>query len=319
MKYVTFLLLFASAAFAQQKFTVRDSLNQKPVAYATVNLLNDYGLYANADGEVTIDDKAIAAIEVSSIGYGAKKIVLATVAEVVYLSPRSIELDEVVVAVKKPKRIEAVVKPKGHQNEAKMSVSHIGMMYAFLVKPEKANSYLTKIVMPLMEKDFVWNAGKKEDPFKMTAYKALIKVEVLVNNNDAPGDKLNDFEQIVLIDNAKDATAFTFALSDEIAIPKDGLFVKLTILGNADESGNLIPEAPYDLATDKDGKQRKWSKQMQPHFPLFEAPKGLTTYVADVFGMNTEWEIINRPLIYDPAKTYNGFNIGFGYTTVTYE
>jgi len=319
MKYVTFLLLFASAAFAQQKFTVRDSLTQKPVAYATVNLLNDYGLYANADGEVTIEDKAITAIEVSSIGYGAKKIVLATVTDDVYLSPRSIELDEVVVAVKKPKRIEGVVKPKGHQNEAKMSVSYIGMMYAFLVKPDKANSYLTKIVMPLMEKDFVWDVGKKQDPFKKTAYKALIKVEVLVNNNDTPGDKLNDYKQIVLIDNAKDATEFTFNLSDEVAVPKDGLFVKLTILGNADQSGNLIAETPYDLSIDKDGKQRKWSKQMQPHFPLFEAPKGLATYVADVFGMNTQWKTIKHALIYDPDKTYNGFNIGFGYTTVVYE
>lgn len=317
MKYITLLLLISASAIAQKQFTVRDSITQKPLPYVSVNLGNGYAIYGTEDGEIMVQDADIKTVTLSCIGYSPATITMANSKDVVYLKPKPIQLDEVFVNLKKQKRIENVVKPKGHQDETQMTVSAIGSQYAFYISGSK-NSYLSKIVMPIMKNDFVMSLDRKQSLFKKRDYKSLIKIEVLANADMLPGEKLNDYEQVVLIDNSKDIREFEVVLSEEIAIPENGLFVQLTILGNADEFGKLTTEMPYDIVAKTDGTQTKAIRQMQPHFPLYEAPKGLITYTNSAYS-NRPWKKIEHTLVFNPNKTYRGFNIGFGYTTVVYQ
>ena len=316
------LLLLATVAFGQQKtVTVKDSLTKQPVPYVSVDLLNSYGVFTNTNGEAVLNDASITAVELSSVGYTTKKIQLNTIATEVYLIPQSIQLDEVVVAAKrKLNRKELVVKPKGHQNELKMITSFFGQRYAFYVNPVAGkDNYLTKIALPLMEKDFKVNApGTKEDPFKIIPFKTLIKVEILRNENNVPGEKLNDFKQIALIDSKVTPKVFELLLLEEVKIPEDGLFVAFTIIGTANDNGSLATGLPYDIRS-MNGKEVKISKPIQPNFPVLDASKGVLSYTGSSFAeAATTWVRINRALIYDPNKP-NEFNIGFGYTTATYE
>ena len=241
----TFLFLITGlATIAQQKtFTVIDDSNKNSIPYVSVNFLNGYGIYAGADGVVTLGNETIE-VELSCLGYETKRVKVKDINDKVFLFPKPIELDEVVVETKKIKKEEEVVKAKKHQNVTYMCRSAIGRQYAFLIKEKQDNSYLKGISLPLMKKDLVIPPiGSKEDPFKKKPYKSVIKIDIIENSNGIPGEKLNEFEQVVIIDNNADKL-FDITLDREIPVPAEGFFVRLTILGNADENGKLISEFP---------------------------------------------------------------------------
>lgn len=169
-----------------------------------------------------------------------------------------------------------------------------------------------------MKKDFVVPSHEgKYSPFKKSGYSTLIKVEVLENDKGWPGENLNDFEQVVLVDSRADKS-FEIKLDNEIPLPLEGCFVKLTIIGSADDNGRLISEVPYNFSIAKDGTRMPVKKQIQPNFPVLEKPKGPETFVRSSF-IDTPWMQIDRPLVFNPDKKYKGFNIGFGYALQIYE
>ena len=320
MKHLFTLYLFMSVVLvsAQQKtFTVTDDSNKNGIPYVSVNYLNGYGIYADEHGVVTLANE-IDEIELSCLGYETKKVKVKDINDKVFLFPKPLELDEVTVGGKKIKKEEETVKARGHQNVKYMCRSFIGRQYAFLVKAKEDNSYLKGISLPLMKKDLVIPAiGSKEDPFKKKHYKSIIKIDVIENTNGMPGEKLNDFEQVVIVDSDA-GKLIDIAIDREIPVPEEGFFVRLTILGNADENGKLISEFPYVILTNTNGSKDFRDKSIQPNFPIVEKPKGLETFVK--WGFRSEcWEQISTPLFLDSDKKYNGFNIGFGYVLQVYE
>jgi hypothetical protein len=317
----TFLVLITGlAVVAQQKsFTIIDASSKESIPYASVNLLNSYGIYADENGFVILANETDE-IELSCLGYETKKVKVNDINKEVFLSPKPIELDEVeiVAAVKKVKKGEEEVKAIGHQNVKYMCRSSIGRQYAFLVKRKEDNSYLSRISLPLMKKDLVIPPlGSKEDPFKKKPYKSVLKIEIVENTDGMPGEMFNDFEQVVVIDSNA-GKLFDITLDREIPVPAEGFFVRLTILGNADENGKLMSEFPYVILTNTNGSKDFRNKSIQPNFSLVEKPKGVETFVKWGF-RNDCWEQIEKPLLVDPDKKYNGFNIGFGYTLVLYK
>jgi len=44
MKHITFFLFITTLAFAQKQIIVLDSITKSPVAYASINLNNNYGI-----------------------------------------------------------------------------------------------------------------------------------------------------------------------------------------------------------------------------------------------------------------------------------
>ena len=99
------LALIAIVANAQQRLTIRDSLTQEPVAYASVWFGNDAGGYTDASGTIVISE-GIEGMRLSHICYETKSISVADISEhTVLLVPKSVSLGEVCVSAKAPKRM----------------------------------------------------------------------------------------------------------------------------------------------------------------------------------------------------------------------
>jgi len=97
--------LVAMNMYTQQRLTVRDSITQKPIAYTSVWFGNNTGGYTDESGMIEIPERT-KQIRLSHICYESKSIAKVTVdSQTVFLAPISINLDEVAVSAKAPKRI----------------------------------------------------------------------------------------------------------------------------------------------------------------------------------------------------------------------
>ena len=103
---ITILFVLVSMnMYTQQRISVRDSLTQKPIAYASVWFGNEAGRYTNESGMIEIP-KGTKQIQLSHICYETKIITKVTAdLHTIFLVPKSINLDEVAISAKTPKRI----------------------------------------------------------------------------------------------------------------------------------------------------------------------------------------------------------------------
>ena len=110
---ITILFVLVSMnMYTQQRISVRDSLTQKPIAYASVWFGNEAGGYTDVSGMIEIPE-GTKQIRLSHICYETKSISKITadsqtiflVPISINLVPISINLDEVAISAKAPKRI----------------------------------------------------------------------------------------------------------------------------------------------------------------------------------------------------------------------
>lgn len=315
MKHLILALFLCTSVFAQKKFTIIDSSTKAPISYAGINLNNGYGLYSGEEGSVTITDATVTEITVSSIGYRDKKTAISAIADVLALEPQPIELQEVVVSKKKTKKRENSIKPKVHRDNQALFMSSIGIQYAFLVDADKKDAYLTKITLPLFRVAF--EAEGRPATFDKVPFRTLVKIEMLKNDDGKPGERIPGYEQVAIVQNNKDEP-FEIMLTEELPVEENGMFVMITVLGKANPDGSLRSELGYLTSVNPDGSIQKWPQYCQPNFPLVERPKGVLTFVREPFSNNSSWQTINEPHLH-AIKKYPDFNIGFGYTTATYE
>jgi hypothetical protein len=216
------------------------------------------------------------------------------------------------------KRHESEVKPLMHNKRYGIWMSNIGMKYAFLAVPEKENSYLSAISLPLIK--IAFEAEGRQWIFERREYHSLVKIELLHNVDGKPGDTIEGFNQTAIVTNAESDKRFDIKLDGEVALPAEGVFVQLTIIGRCDGEGNLNHDRDFVLYKEKpeDTAERKWMEWCQPNFALVERPKGTLTFYKNQNYKDNAWRTIDEPALHQ-IKKYPDFNIGFGYTVVTYK
>ncbi len=103
---ITILFVLVSMnMYTQQRLIVRDSLTQEPIAYTSVWFGNEAGGYTDESGMIEIPE-GTKQIRLSHISYKTKSIAKVTVdSQTIFLAPISINLDEVAISAKVPKRI----------------------------------------------------------------------------------------------------------------------------------------------------------------------------------------------------------------------
>ena len=103
---ITILLaLVVMAGQAQQTMTVKDSITNEPIPFVSVYFGNDTGGYTDENGKIAIPNEA-EQIWLSHICYETKSISKITAdSQTIILVPKSINLDEVAISARIPKRI----------------------------------------------------------------------------------------------------------------------------------------------------------------------------------------------------------------------
>jgi hypothetical protein len=230
---------------------------------------------------------------------------------------KPVQLKEIVINGKHyTKRNEEVTKPVKHQDDHMLFMSNVSMQYAFLITPEKQDSYLSAITLPLMKSAF--EAEGRPGVFTQIEFHTLMKIEFLENNNGKPGNKIDNYEQLAIVSNKENAKETTIQLDREAALPQTGFFVQLTMLGRCNEEGTLTNTADYITTKDKTWNEGKWMNWCQPNFPLTKQPKGTLTFYKNPNFKDESWQTINEPSLHE-LKKYPDMNIGFGYTIAEYK
>lgn len=106
MLFLILLTMLSPATFGKaQTIIVKDSITHEAVPFVSVNFGNDTGGYTDENGAIAIPNEA-AQIRLSHICYETKSISKITAdSQTIFLAPISINLDEVAISARIPKRI----------------------------------------------------------------------------------------------------------------------------------------------------------------------------------------------------------------------
>ena len=105
-RFLFLLAMLSAVTFGMsQTIIVKDSITNEPISFVSVCFGKESGCYTDERGMITIPDGA-AQIRLSHICYETKVISKMTeYAQTIFLVPKNINLDEVAVSAKVPKRI----------------------------------------------------------------------------------------------------------------------------------------------------------------------------------------------------------------------
>lgn len=257
---ITILLaLVVMAGQAQQTMTVKDSITNEPIPFVSVYFGNDTGGYTDENGKITIPNEA-EQIWLSHICYETKSISKITAdSQTIILVPKSINLDEVAISAKVPKRIKTTA---------------VGLMKAKTqTKHKGANGFEMALFIPY---DSTWT----ESPYIQSILASLdysthwlvfteIKTPIYATLRfdlrlpDAKTGAPKDESLInggIILPSGQRLSKNGISLSRPILFPRTGVFVVVEWITTAQvsESCNLVPSLNMTL---NEKENRTWNKK----------------------------------------------------------
>ena len=257
---ITILFVLVSMnMYTQQRLIVRDSLTQKPIAYTSVWFGNEAGRYTNESGMIEIP-KGTKQIQLSHICYETKIITKVTAdLHTIFLVPKSINLNEVAISAKTPKRIKTTA---------------VGLMKAKTqTKHKGANGFEMALFIPY---DSTWT----ESPYIQSILASLdysthwlvfteIKTPIYATLRfdlrlpDAKTGVPKDESLInggIILPSGERLSKNGISLSRPIHFPQTGVFVVVEWITTAQvsESCNLVPSLNMTL---NEVENRTWNKK----------------------------------------------------------
>ena len=257
---ITILFVLVSMnMYTQQRLIVRDSLTQKPIAYTSVWFGNEAGRYTNESGMIEIP-KGTKQIQLSHICYETKIITKVTAdLHTIFLVPKSINLNEVAISAKTPKRIK---------------ITEVGLMKAKTqTKHKGANGFEMALFIPY---DSTW----AETPYIHSILASLdysthylvfteIKNPIYATlrfdlrlpdaKTGAPKDE-SLIDGGIILPSSQKLGKDGISLPRPIPFPQTGVFVVVEWITTAQvsESCNLVPSLNMTL---DEKENRTWNKK----------------------------------------------------------
>jgi len=257
---ITILFVLVSMnMYTQQRLIVRDSLTQKPIAYTSVWFGNEAGRYTNESGMIEIP-KGTKQIQLSHICYETKIITKVTAdLHTIFLVPKSINLNEVAISAKTPKRIKT---------------TEVGLMKAKTqTKHKGANGFEIALFIPY---DSTWT----ETPYIHSILASLdysthwlvfteIKTPIYATlrfdlrlpdaKTGAPKDE-SLIDGGIILPSGQKLGKDGISLTRPIPFPQTGVFVVVEWITTAQvsESCNLVPSLNMTL---DEKENRTWNKK----------------------------------------------------------
>ena len=257
---ITILLaLVVMAGQAQQTMTVKDSITNESIPFVSVYFGNDTGGYTDENGKITIPNEA-EQIWLSHICYETKSISKITAdSQTIILVPKSINLDEVAISAKVPKRIKTTA---------------VGLMKAKTqTKHKGANGFEMALFIPY---DSTWT----ESPYIQSILASLdysthwlvfteIKTPIYATLRfdlrlpDAKTGAPKDESLInggIILPSGQRLSKNGISLSRPIHFPQTGVFVVVEWITTAQvsESCNLVPSLNMTL---NEKENKTWNKK----------------------------------------------------------
>ncbi|WP_407557835.1 hypothetical protein [Winogradskyella sp. 4-2091] len=316
------LLCIGQLSFAQ--ITIKDSISQYPVSYATISFGNGNGIFADDEGVFIFTEKLYPDIDslfISAIGFKDLNVATKNLPEVLIMKAQSHQLDEVMLNFKKDRKFkEEKLKPSLDDDYYNCWLPTIESEIAvYFPKSTTKDQNLKTVFFPIALESKDWEKRNKKNSEKKK-FSTLFKVQFYDNNNGVPGDVLT-YETIVFRATEKDGDAYELNVDDyNIRVPDNGFFVSLQVLGYTNKAGKLLPNKKYKEIESKNGKIVKIPTNFRPLLPFTNEVEGKNTYIKRVFINGNNWVNFDKGNQFKSSLLdKNLFNYGIGITYKTYK
>lgn len=253
------MLSAATFGMAQQTVMVKDSITHEAIPFASVYFGNESGSFTDERGAITIPD-GVEQIRLSHICYETKSVSTSAVGtQTIFLVPKSINLDEVAISAKVPKRIKT---------------TEVGLMKAKTqTKHKGANGFEMALFIPY---DSTWT----ETPYihsilasldYSTHYLVFTEIKTPIyatlrfdlRQTDAKTGAPKDESLIdggIILPSGQKLGKDGISLTRPIPFPQTGVFVVVEWITTAQvsESCNLVPSLNMTL---DEKENRTWNKK----------------------------------------------------------
>ncbi|MDR1984523.1 MAG: hypothetical protein LBQ28_06850 [Prevotellaceae bacterium] len=247
-------LVFANClAQTDRKIFVADSITKTPIEYASIVFVDvEGGTYSNDKG-VFYTPNNIQKIEISSIGYNTKSIILQKNIDTIFLSPQVYEISEVKILPSSKKKRKLV--ELGYASEKSTHV--IGTFISgreiavYIPLDTESNTFrLIKqvIIIGGIEYQSIKIGGKKYIVRKQKDYTNIFKIKFYqVTENKEIGDIINT-EDIVLSCNVLKSKTVLDVSKYNVYMPENGIFVAMEFVGKINnETGEIITDSKKNI------------------------------------------------------------------------
>jgi len=251
--------LMSIGVIAQQRLIVKDSLTQEPIAYTSVWFGNNTGGYTDESGMIEIPE-GTKQIRLSHICYETKSIdKVAPDSQTVFLVPKSINLDEVAISARIPKRIKTT---EVGSMKAKTQTKHKGangFEMALFIPYDSAWTEIPYIHSILASLDYSthWLVFTE---IKTPIY-ATLRFDLRLPNpkTGAPKDE-SLIDGGIILPSGQKLGKDGVSLTRPIPFPQTGVFVVVEWITTAQisESYNLVPSLNMTL---NEKENRTWNKK----------------------------------------------------------
>ena len=257
---ITILLaLVVMAGQAQQTMTVKDSITNEPIPFVSVYFGNDTGGYTDEKGAIAIPNEA-EQIWLSHICYETKSISKITAdSQTIILVPKSINLDEVAISARIPKRIKTT---EVGSMKAKTQTKHKGangFEMALFIPYDSTwteTPYIHSILASLDYSTHYLVFTEIKNPIYATLRFDLRQTDA---KTGAPKDE-SLIDGGIILPSGQKLGKDGISLTRPIPFPQTGVFVVVEWITTAQvsESCNLVPSLNMTL---DEKENRTWNKK----------------------------------------------------------
>lgn len=266
-KYLLSLLclLYFITVHAQIKGTIIDSETKQPIPLVNIWVVGeDKGTTANEQGYFELketDDTKI--VLFSAVGYGDVSIKIADLKSTVIMSPKAIELDEVVIGQKKNKTFRTLNALEDEDETYFASSSTVRPRMIARLIPNRKEYAPTPFIKDVT---FITVSRSPNPKFNLRLY--------TVGDDGSPGELLYDKNLICTVKKGKRFTTIDLS-SYNIRMPEKGFFIAIEWL--------IIDSNRYDLVS---GKYGKALDRKDKHYNIYYDPPFKCAYTDKV---SSQW------------------------------
>ena len=259
-RFLLLLTMLLTATFGMsQTIIVKDSITNESIPFVSVYFGNDTGGYTDENGKITIPSE-IEQIRFSHICYESKSIAKVTVdSQTIFLVPKRINLDEVAISAKVPKRIKTT---EVGSMKAKTQTKHKGangFEMALFIPYDSTwteTPYIHSILASLDYSTHYLVFTEIKNPIYATLRFDLRLPDAKTN---APKDE-SLINGGIILPSGQRLSKNGISLTRPIPFPQTGVFVVVEWITTAQvsESCNLVPSLNMTL---NEKENRTWNKK----------------------------------------------------------
>ena len=229
-KYIILIFNLFFLNSYSQNIIVIDSTNQKPIPFVNVYFSKGEGTFTNEKGIFNLNNKFSDTLQLSHISYDEIRILASNIKDTIIMSPNAVILKEIVISNGKKisKFIDFPKKNSSYGSFPVISKSEI----ITLITPSTEN--INYIISNL---EFKFEKKKSSD----NAVNAKTAIRVNIYNSENKKIKTKIYSSNVFIIDVTKKDMVNIDLNENyIELEKNGLFIAIEVIGDIDDSGNIL-------------------------------------------------------------------------------